>query len=204
MRAGAHVLKRERPRPTVRVVHEGFVVRKNGEIVDASSTVAVIDSGDIRIVVDTGSPMDIYVLQSELQRAKIELESVNYVVNTHMHLDHSGCNDLFCNATICAHALERPPIGSLKVTGDVVLAPGVTLVLTPGHTAGSISVFVESARRYAICGDAIPTKANYTSHIPPAINLNRKLAVMSMDRILSWADVVIPGHGAPFDVARNK
>jgi hypothetical protein len=37
---------------------------------------------------------------------------------------------------------------------------------------------------------------------PPTINIDEKLAKDSMKRILKVADIVVPGHGAPFDVRR--
>jgi glyoxylase-like metal-dependent hydrolase (beta-lactamase superfamily II) len=76
--------------------------------------------------------------------------------------------------------------------------------ITPGHTSGSISVFVEGDRRYVMCGDAIPTRANYESMLPPAVHMDRKLALMSMDRILSWAEIVVPGHDPPFEVSEKS
>ncbi|MDH3364662.1 MAG: hypothetical protein OEM29_01440 [Thermoplasmata archaeon] len=75
---------------------------------------------------------------------------------------------------------------------------------TPGHTAGSVTIIVEAEQRCAICGDAIPAKANYDAGVPPAIHTGRRLATHSMNRILSWAEIVIPGHDTPFEVARKK
>jgi len=184
--------------PTVRVVREGFVVRDGPRIVDASSTVTLLDTPKGRFIVDTGSPRDADGLESALLKMGVSLASVDFVVNTHMHADHCGGNDLFSRARLIAHEFEDPPLGAVKVVGDMPLSTGVMIRITPGHTAGSISVFVESDRRYAVCGDAIPTKANFESMAPPAVHMDRRLALMSMDRILTWADVVVPGHDPAF------
>lgn len=190
--------------PQVRIIRQGHLVRERGEVVEASSTVTVVDTTEGRFIVDTGSPDELHLLKSGLSDAGMSPESIGCVVNTHLHMDHCGGNDLFTRAKVLAHEFEEPPVGVVRATKDMTLAEGVRFVVTPGHTAGSMSVFVQADRRYAICGDAIPTKANYTSMLPPAINIDRKLALMSMDRILSWADIVIPGHDAPFEVLRKK
>lgn len=192
------------PVPRVRVVREGFVVREGERIVDASSSVTLVESRGIVLIVDTASPKDEDLLLRSLKNLGMDPGRVDFVVNTHMHIDHVGCNDLFNNARVCAHAAENPPAGAFRITEDHEIAPGALVSPTPGHTPGCISVFVGAERKYAICGDAIPTKANYDSRVPPAIHSDRRLAVMSMDRILSWADIVVPGHGPPFAVIRKK
>lgn len=189
--------------PVVRVVSEGFVVRDGTQIVDASSTVTLLDTDRGRFIVDTGSPIRAEALESALEKIGAPLESVDSVVNTHLHIDHCGGNGLFAQARLLAHELECPPLGAIRVADDIAVAKGVAVRVTPGHTAGSMSVFVEGDKRYVICGDAIPTRANYESKMPPAVHMDRKLAMMSMDRILSWAEVVIPGHDAPFAVRKK-
>jgi len=82
--------------------------------------------------------------------------------------------------------------------------PGIAILPTPGHCAGAISVFVTANRKYVVCGDALPTRENYQKHVPPFINTSPRLAMKSMDFIISWADVVIPGHDAPFEIIRKK
>lgn len=191
-------------KPRVRVVREGFIHKRGDKIVDASSTVSLVEAGDSRIIVDTGSPRDLYAIQEGLAGMKVDLESIGYVVNTHMHIDHCGCNDLFMHAKKVAHELESPPLGTLVVRNDAVLVPGVMIAITPGHTEGCISVFVDGEQRVAVCGDAIPTHANFASHVPPAISVNKGLALMSMDRIIQWADVIVPGHGPSFSVSAKK
>lgn len=139
-----------------------------------------------------------------MKAASLDPDDVDTVVNTHLHIDHCGGNDLFPRAVFKAHGLENPTIGTLRVREGDIVAEKVSVMDTPGHTAGSVTVLVDAERRYAICGDAIPAKANYDAGVPPAAHVDSRLAIQSMIRILSWADVVIPGHDAPFDVARKK
>lgn len=186
------------------ILCEGDIVRDGNDIIDASSTVAVVESGDHVIVVDTGSPAKSDELRSALKAASLHPDSVETVANTHLHIDHCGGNDLFSKATFVAHGLENPPLGTVKVDEGYRIADDVSVIETPGHTAGSVTILIDAERRYAICGDAIPTKANYDAGVPPAIHIDHRLAAESMNRILSWAEVIIPGHDAPFEVVRKK
>ena len=191
-------------RPEVTVLCEGYLVREGSVVVDASSTVALIVADGGVIVVDTGAPSEVETLRESLANAGFEESEVDVVVNTHLHTDHCGGNDMFANAVKMAHRLERPPIRMVKVEDGDELAAGVNVRCTPGHTAGSLSVLVESGDRCAICGDAIPTRQNFESGTPPAIHMDRGLAIQSMKSLVAWADVVIPGHGAAFDTLGKK
>ena len=155
-------------------------------------------------MVDTGARSRMTELADSLAKADISPDDVDAVVNTHLHMDHCGCNDMFVNARLFAHRLEEPPLGTVKVGEGSVLAEGVTVIETPGHTAGSISVFVRSDVHHLICGDALPTRSNYESMVPPAVHVDRRLAVSSMERVIETADVVVPGHDAPFKVMGKK
>lgn len=187
--------------PKVTVISEGSLVREGSAVLDASSTVTLVEVSGQRLIVDTGSPSRLESLSESLKKMAIQPDSVKFVVNTHLHSDHIGGNEMFANARIVAHALESPPIGSMKVAERAQLLPHVEVVPTPGHTSGSISVFVCADKNIAICGDAIPTRDNYERHVPPSMNINPAMAIRSLDMIVAWAEVIIPGHGTSFDVS---
>jgi glyoxylase-like metal-dependent hydrolase (beta-lactamase superfamily II) len=178
-------------------------VREGDVVIDASSTATLVESEGKLMIVDTGSAEDSDEIDAALKDHGVACSDIDFVVNTHLHRDHSGCNELFVNARVCAHELEAPPLGSLSFSGEMTLLRGVEVVPTPGHTMGSISVFVHSDRRYAICGDAIPTRANYDQMSPPFIACDKRLAMKSLEMIVSWADVIIPGHDGPIDNRRK-
>lgn len=134
----------------------------------------------------------------------VSVDSIKHLINTHLHIDHFGCNHMFGSARIYAHALESPPLGTIKIKNSMTVLPGVEVIPTPGHTLGSVTVLIDGEKRYAVCGDAIPTRENYQKHVPPFINVNPTLAMKSMDAIASYADVIVPGHDAPFDVVRKE
>ncbi len=190
--------------PRVRLVRKGSLTREGDKIVDASSTITLVEAAGKRILVDTGSPVMCDKFLFDLKSMMLRPGDVDIVINTHLHIDHCGCNDLFENARVYAHELEEPPVGNVRISGAVTLMPGVEIVPTPGHTRGCLSVFVSSDRRYAICGDSIPTKANFEAHLPPFVAFDKDLATRSMDIILGWAEIVVPGHDEPFPIVAKK
>jgi len=178
----------------------GSIVRDGKKVVEAHSSSVLVRSGDMTIVVDTSSPERRDHIRYSLRDLKVEPKDVDAVVLTHMHDDHTGNINLFPRARRIAHAGDSPPKGWEAIEEEMEIAPGVRLVPTPGHSYGSLSVFVDADRRYVIAGDALPTIDNYMRMVPPGINYDPELATESIKRIVEYADVVVPGHGPPFSV----
>ena len=91
--------------------------------------------------------------------------------------------------------------------GEVLDLPGSPkVVFTPGHTAGSVCFHMPELGVLAT-GDALATCNLYTDEpgcqlLPEEFNGDTELAIASLDRLVGLeADVVLPGHGAPFNGA---
>ena len=182
--------------PRVEVLCPGRI-RRNGKVVlEAHSTVSLIACADHRIIVDTSSRENRAILVEALRDVRLDAKDVDILVNTHGHHDHTENNDLFPAAR-----KVLGPLGRMNEEG-AHLAEGVWLVPTPGHTEDSISVFVDAELRYAIVGDAIPTQDNFLRWVPPGLNYDERVALDSMERIVHFAQVIIPGHGPAFPVDR--
>jgi N-acyl homoserine lactone hydrolase len=185
----------------VRPLCIGHIVRDGKTVVEAHSSSTLVQVGERSIVVDTSDKQNRDLMVQRVQEYGLDPEDVEFVINTHLHGDHIGNNDLFPHAKVLVHALEKPGPGHLSVRGATFhVLDGVKVVHTPGHTPGSVSVFVRGDRRIAIVGDAIPTIDNYLKRSPPSISFDAELALNSMERIIEWAEVVVPGHGGSFDV----
>jgi len=179
---------------------EGTITRMGGMVVDAHSSVTLILCGDRKIIVDTSTSRNRQAIVHNLIKNGISPEEIDTVVLTHLHTDHTGNNDLFPNAVKLAHVDEIPPGGIKPIIEEEEICSGVRILHTPGHTRGSISVLVEAERRYVIAGDALPTRENYEKWVPPRLNYFPELALRSMKRIVSEAEVIIPGHGKAFSI----
>lgn len=180
-------------RPRAFLLKPGHLERdEDGNILDARSSVTLILAASKKIVVDTGLEDEAEEILGRMAKLGLSPEEVDLVINTHNHPDHCGNNDLFRRAQVLSgKGAER-----LK-EGDVV-APGVWIMETPGHTLDSISVVCESPRRIVVAGDALPLMGNYLKWVPPRLHVDRDLAMKSMARIVEAADMVVPGHDLPF------
>ena len=105
------------------------------------------------------------------------------VINTHLHFDHCGPNRLFAGVPIyvqaaeyeaaAAHAYTVPEwfqfAGAMyeQLAGEAQIAPGVSVLPTPGHTPGHQSVLVETEGSLAaIAGHAAYSAAEYADDEP--------------------------------------
>lgn len=177
---------------------------EDGTILQAHSTSTLITSDNKLIVVDTSSDYMRPGVKTSFKQLGVFMKDVDTVVLTHMHPDHMGNLDLYPNAEVYVHSGNGDvPKGFKTVNGNMTLAKGVELVHTPGHTQDSMSVFVDGTdMKYAIVGDAIPLQENYEKMVPPGICVSKEVAMKSIKTIVNFADVIVPGHGAPFVAGR--
>jgi N-acyl homoserine lactone hydrolase len=188
----------------VTVLCEGRIVRDGKAILEAHSSVSMVAWPEHIMIVDTSDAAYRPRLIDALSANEVDPDQVDIVVNTHLHSDHCANNDLFRYAVQMVHVKEGPDARYVPVTADQELYPGIVLVHTPGHTPGTMSVFVDAERKYAIVGDAIPTLENVRRWVPPGLVSDGDAALRSMKKIVAFADVVIPGHDTPFEVDRRN
>jgi glyoxylase-like metal-dependent hydrolase (beta-lactamase superfamily II) len=191
----------------ISVIKDGYLLRdKNGFILDARSSVTLIQSEGRNIIVDTSIPSDKNKILAGLVEHDLSPVDIDLVINTHLHMDHCGNNNLFTKAKFIAH-LKEAPIATKKnviINGDYEINDKIKIFETPGHTFGSISVLVDSDEKYVIAGDALPLKDNYLQWVPPGINIGPALALKSMRKIVDLADIVVPGHDKIFSLNSEK
>lgn len=196
------------------ILQEGTLKRaRDGTILDAHSSVILIQSQDKNIIVDTGFPGDEQNILDGLAKLSLVPEDIDIVINTHLHIDHLGGNHLFESACFYVHDKEQStnlPTGCVirVVNGSQQIDENISIIHTPGHTPGCISVVIKnlpsefsSKEDTIVCaGDALPLRANYLGWLPPGINFNREIALESLKKITGQAQWVIPGHDRPFKV----
>jgi glyoxylase-like metal-dependent hydrolase (beta-lactamase superfamily II) len=97
-------------------------------------------------------------IEAALSGVGLRVDDVDVVVNCHLHFDHCGGNPAFTTAPVVVQAVElgaargadytlpglvdAPGVRYDVVDGDAEIWPGVSVVPTPGHTAGHQSVVV--------------------------------------------------------------
>lgn len=112
---------------------------------------------------------------------------IDLVINTHLHFDHCGQNAVFRHAPfyIQRAELDRARREAQELAawfdfmgarfellhGDAEVVPGVSVITTPGHTAGHQSVVVRAGDGApdVLIGDAAYTPRQYLA--PPDANL---------------------------------
>lgn len=145
-------------------------------------------------------------------------EDIDYVVLTHMHIDHCMNLAAFPNAKIMVQrseipwGLAPPPYASfhwaeltpnltphvnrfIAVDGDAQLLPGVSLWHVGGHTPGSMAVAVETSRgTTVIAGDFYVAQQNIDFGWPPGALSSITEWERSDRHIKSHADLILPSH----------
>jgi glyoxylase-like metal-dependent hydrolase (beta-lactamase superfamily II) len=96
-----------------------------------------------------------------------------------------------------SHFIKSTPVQPdmiLKENDDV---SGLTVVHTPGHTPGSISLF-DAGRRLLFVGDTLRFSDGRVSGPPERFTLDREQATQSIRKISRLDfDVMLSGHGEP-------
>jgi glyoxylase-like metal-dependent hydrolase (beta-lactamase superfamily II) len=198
----------------IKVIKPGILIRDRfGNILDARSTVTLIRSDDVNVIIDTGLSSERDTILQSLQDLQLTPSNIDFVVNTHSHIDHTGNNDLFFKATFILHQTETTAkahqLKNISVNSAEKKLPGIIFLETPGHTHGSISLFLtgqmfDHTGTFAITGDALPILDNYLKWVPPGINYSTKVALESMQNIVNRAEFIIPGHDKPFKIINKE
>lgn len=176
---------------TVDLLHTGYI----GE--HTASTIVLVRDGDARIVCDPGMVARRSLILDPLAALGVSPGSVTHVWLSHHHPDHTMNVALFPNAEVVDYWARYIDDLWLDHSGDGYhLSPGTTMWLTPGHTKADAALIVEAddgvyALTHAWWSPGFEPEVDPTADDHPALDRART-------RILEVADVIVPGHGAPF------
>ena len=163
-------------------------------------------------------------LDSRLEQLGIGTDKIDYVVLSHLHFDHCGNAGMFKDTDaklVCsdvekdfAFGFDGPFTGAhLKadyenltwetVSGDTEFLPGVTLLQTPGHTPGTMSMQVDlpDSGTMIFTSDAVYMGESYgPPAVPAAIVNNMEQFFASVEKVRDVAErtdaTVVFGHDA--------
>jgi glyoxylase-like metal-dependent hydrolase (beta-lactamase superfamily II) len=156
----------------------------------------------------------------QLAALGVKPDDIRYVVNSHFHFDHCGCNAFFPRAQFLVQHAElgaartEPkrydskdwdlPLDYRAVDGehDVFGDGSVVLLPTPGHTAGHQSLWIRAsgATQFLLTGDACYTREHLEKTILPTNTYDAAQMTESMNRLRSLRDrqgvMLLYGHDA--------
>ena len=172
----------------------------------------------------------IYTFEEGLARWDLTPEAIDIVIHTHLHNDHCE-NDYKCsNADIFVHEKELESIhnphpldyryledyiedvednGQVRsLSRDTEIVPGISVMHTPVHTKGGMTVFIDTHKgKAAITGFCVidenfnpprEIRAMEMDVIPPGTHVNTYDAYDIMTKIKEMADLLIPLHEPRF------
>jgi N-acyl homoserine lactone hydrolase len=179
----------------------------------------LVDTGLEQFMVPPGVAEEygLEVLEFEDALAKYELapEDIDIIIHTHLHNDHCE-NDYKCTKARVfvqekelaffqnPHPLDHRYFPDLldgvevvTVEGDVEIVPGISVMLTPGHTPGGQSVVVNTKQGKAVITGFCCNEQNFPASgpvVPPGVHLDLLQAYESVQRVKAAADILIPLH----------
>ncbi|MDI3502920.1 MAG: hypothetical protein PWR09_1046 [Archaeoglobi archaeon] len=183
-------------------------------------SVVMIES-DRKILFDTGSYGDRFVLLEELEKRGIRREEIDVVFLSHLHFDHCINAEIFRKSKIVLSEAEWEYFksGEFRELGDEVvpeaiikefsdrvetvgegeeIANGIEVVELPGHTPGSAALLMDEI---LFAGDAVKNLWDFTHRNPPYPTFSDEdMAVENYEVVKEIARIVVPGHDSPFRV----
>jgi len=151
-----------------------------GTICDTACYVWYINGPGPKILVDAGAnastftkrgtlETDLMSVEDGLARFSLKPDDIDIVIMTHLHCDHAALANLYKRANFVVqkkeldYARNPHPIDAVLydrfsleglnwdvIDGDREIIPGVSTVLTPGHTPGGQSIEVDTSSGKAI------------------------------------------------------
>lgn len=199
---------------------------RTGEGIVGFCSVLLVEGQRSRTLVDVGHVGRRNSLLQALAERHLTPSDIDNVLVTHAHWDHAQNLDVLDDAAILIHPHERryaqrphpndwaTPAWSgsmierqptiVEVDEGYVIEPGITLMHTPGHSVGSLSVQVETDEGICVVsGDVLHYSSAALTRVNPVVFWDAEQASRSIDRIVDIADVIYPGHDRPFRVVNG-
>jgi glyoxylase-like metal-dependent hydrolase (beta-lactamase superfamily II) len=157
-------------------------------------------------VVDTGVARSADAIESSLAGIGLGWDAVGHVILTHRHPDHAGSAADVLNrasgATGYAGAADIPAITvprSLTAVADGDKVFDLTIVATPGHTAGHVCV-LDPVAKLLVAGDALNNRTGTLAGSSPQNTDDPEAAKASVVKLAKLSfDTALFGHGEPIE-----
>jgi glyoxylase-like metal-dependent hydrolase (beta-lactamase superfamily II) len=189
------------------------------------SSITLVQTEGTTILVDTGfreennvSPENLASnarhVTGALSAHGVDPDEVQEIFITHWHHDHFGNLILFPNAVVRFAGIPKEDVTRVLKSYEILntvaeVRPeekwhsGLAVLPTPGHNRHHHSVVINFNDLVIVAaGDAIVSQSYYDHGAVWTLNSDfqsEETAIASMNRIREVADIIIPGHGHPFE-----
>ncbi len=190
----------------VAVLFEGYVAPIEGrEFIPGTrddgarkvaGTVVLVQGPGITLVADPGMVPDRALILDALKKKGVPPANVTHVFISHHHPDHTVNIALFPNAEVVDFWATYHGDLWEDHSDNYDIAPGITVMRTPGHTKEDASLLVKTSK-----GNYVLTHLWWQADKTPAVDplaWSQKAIDQHRKRILEIADWIIPGHGKMF------
>ena len=161
-------------------------------------------------------------IAARLESVDVDIANVDYVVNSHLHFDHCGCNSAACNAPVIVQRREwewatgddagggyvrsdydtGQEIKAIDGEHDVFGDGSVMCIPSYGHTPGHQSLKVQTAKgEFVLTGDACYLKQTLDELALPGVMHDREQTIASLKmfrELQSRGATIIYGHDPEF------
>ncbi|MDR3204352.1 MAG: MBL fold metallo-hydrolase [Deltaproteobacteria bacterium] len=212
----------------VDIVFAGFPGRLTNGVLGWGSVALVRGEGQIMLI-DAGGPVIRNKFQELLAKRGLSFQDIDIVTLSHLHFDHAYNIDLFSKALFVLSKqewdyannisknkrdifIEEKAIPLLRVFKTALIEkdneeiiPGITAILTPGHTPGCMSVICEQEhdQKWLFAGDAIKNRGEILRQ-DFGLTLNLEQSINSLAKIKKVATRILPGHDGWITVDGDK
>ncbi|MFI6603713.1 MBL fold metallo-hydrolase [Nonomuraea sp. NPDC050536] len=162
-----------------------------------AATVSCVADGDLRIVFDPGMVDDPKSITGPLAELGLTPEDITDVVLSHHHPDNTLNAALFTRARIHDHkAVYTGHTWTTRDAEGYEFTPSIRLLFTPGHSHEDLTMLVGTPDGVVALAGDLWWRADGPADDP--VSPDRDQLRASRERVLAVADLVVPGHGAPF------
>ena len=166
----------------------------------------ILSRGGEAVIVDTGVAGSADAIEQSLSAVGLDWSAVAHLILTHHHGDHAGsAADVLERAASAMGYAGAEDVSSitvprpLTVVGDGDDVFGLTIVTTPGHTPGSISVF-DPVGGLVVAGDALGASGGKPTLPGDQFTDDMALAKQSIVKLGGLAfETLLVGHGDPIE-----
>jgi len=194
-------------------------------LVDAGAATDIPATGGAgTIMFPEGHSEVLQTMEEGLGKLGLRPEDIDIVVFTHLHEDHVGLAHRYPNARLIVQkaelefACDPHPIQQFTyqpkmleglefetIQGDARIVDGVSVMLTPGHSAAGQSVIIDTVKGKAVITGFCCVRRNFEPPpelgipvIPTGILLDPIKSYDSLLKVKNVADIIIPIHDSEF------